>query len=326
MLELRTRESLVFPGTLSDLINRFMSSRRNVSPHTIEFYRRLLKNFRWYAKTHDWPEDPAQITKEDVNQFLDYVSSETYRWPGDSMRLSTKRAAPSTVHHYGRVVKTLFNWAEEEEYLKENPIRRLKLGPPKYREVAPYSDEEVRAMLEVCEDDALRYRYSGVRNRAMISLFVATGLRVEEMASIRISEIDSRLGQVRVMGKGAKSRVVPISRKAAKALRQYLELRPPGGDELWKSDDGQPMTVRGVKTMIQRVKVRAGVDSGGGAHRFRHYFATRYLEAGGDLNSLRLLLGHSTLEMVLRYSRYVDISRALARHEQFDPLEHLYRG
>jgi len=68
------------------------------------------------------------------------------------------------------------------------------------------------------------------------------------------------------------------------------------------------------------------VDSGGGAHRFRHYFATRYLEAGGDLNSLRLLLGHSTLNMVLKYSRYVDIRQALAQYEQFSPLERLYNG
>ena len=64
----------------------------------------------------------------------------------------------------------------------------------------------------------------------------------------------------------------------------------------------------------------------GGAHRFRHYLATRFLEAGGDMNSLRLLLGHSTLSMVLRYSRYVDIQTALSQHQQFSPLDSLYKG
>lgn len=78
--------------------------------------------------------------------------------------------------------------------------------------------------------------------------------------------------------------------------------------------------------MIARLKRRAGVTSGGGVHRFRHYFATRYLEAGGDINSLRLLLGRVTLNMVLKYSRYVDTQRALSQHEQFNPLHRLYMG
>ena len=225
------------------------------------------------------------------------------------------------------MLKTLFNWAEDEEYLDLNPTRHLKLAPPRYKEVEPYPDDEIRAMLGVCDDDAqFRYRYLGIRNKAIISLFVATGVRVDEMARMRLSSLDPRLNEVRVTGKGAKSRVVPISREARKALKHYLEIRPPGGDELWLTDDGQPMTLHGVKIMIQRLKRRAGVNSGGGAHRFRHYFATRYLEAGGDLNSLRLLLGHSTLDMVLKYSKYVDLRRALAQHDQFDPLERLYRG
>ncbi|GAI03249.1 unnamed protein product, partial [marine sediment metagenome] len=170
------------------------------------------------------------------------------------------------------------------------------------------------------------YRYLGIRNKAIVSLFVASGVRVDEMAKMRLTSLDPRLNEVRVMGKGAKARVVPISREARKALKHYLTLRSPGGDGLWLTDDGEPMSLQGVKVMIQRLKQRAGVNSGGGAHRFRHYFATRYLEAGGDLNSLRLLLGHSTLDMVLKYSRYVDVRKALAQHDQFDPLDRLYHG
>jgi site-specific recombinase XerD len=313
-------------ATLSELISAFLRSRSRLSPHTQSYYRMILSNFSWYARSQHWPNDLSSITRDHIGEFLDYVATESYRWPCQG-RCSYKPAAPATVHHYGRVVKTLFNWAEEEEYLEANPTRRIKLGRRRDKEVEPYSDDEVRAMLSVCDDDAhFRYRYLGIRNKAIISLFVATGLRVEELSLIHMSSLDPRLQQVRVMGKGAKSRVVPISREARKALKHYLELRPPGGDELWKTDDGQPMTLHGVKIMIQRLKVRAGVNSGGGAHRFRHYFATRYLEAGGDLNSLRLLLGHSTLDMVLKYSRYVDVRRALASHDQFDPLEHLYRG
>ena len=119
-------------------------------------------------------------------------------------------------------------------------------------------------------------------------------------------------------------RMVPIDGEARKALKRYLKLRPPGGDELWKTDDGQPMSKHFVKVMTVRLKRRAGVNSGGDPHRFRRYFATHFLENGGDLNTLRLLLGHSTLNMVLKYSKYVDLRKALANHEPFSPLDRLY--
>ncbi len=310
--------------TLRDLIIRF-TSRPNLSGKTRDFYSMVLRNFEWYARTKGWP-GPEAITRDHIRGFLDYVANEVYRWPA-AQRSSCKKAAPATLHHYGRVVKCLFNWAESEEYLENNPSLRIRLGSPRYKEVEPYSDDEVRAILGVCDEDArFRYIYLGVRNKAVISLFIATGLRLEELSRIKLSDIDSHLQELRVLGKGNKFRIVPIDGEARKALKHYLQMRPPGGDELWKTDDGQPLCVSSVKILIVRLKRRAGVTSGGGAHRFRHYFATRYLEAGGDINSLRLLLGHSTLDMVLKYSRFIDARRALEGHYQYNPLDRLYNG
>jgi integrase/recombinase XerD len=254
------------------------------------------------------------------------VATEKHRWPQGG-RGTYKAAAPATVYHYTKAVKTLMNWAEAEEYLLQNPVARLKIRPPHYKEVHPYSDDEVRAMLLVCEDDIkFGYRYLGIRNKAIISLFISTGLRLEELSNIGLSDFDPRLQQLEVLGKGQKVRVVPVNGEAKKALRRYLEFRPKGGEALWLSLEGQPMTFYGVRVMVNRLKRRAGVVSDGGAHRFRHYFATRYLEGGGDLNSLRLLLGHATLAMVLRYSKYASVSRALSQHPQFDPLDRLLKG
>ena len=323
--ELKTRTL-----TLSDLIARFLHSRRNHSPRTWESYQACLANFEWFARDQDWP-PLEEITRRHIRRFLDYVADEPRRWAGGGRRPTARRASPGTVHIYGKAVKVLFNWAEQEEYLEINPVARLKLAPPHHKEVLPYSDEEVMAML-----DGPRGQYMGaspqaitymdIRNKAIISLFVATGLRLEELSGIRLSDLDPRLQQIRVMGKGTKLRVVPVDGEARKALRRYLEARPRGGDELWKTHDGQPMRTRALKIMLSRLKKRAGVDSGGGAPRFRHYFATRYLDAGGDLNSLRLLLGHSTLAMVLQYSKHASIQRALDEHHEFNPLDRLYNG
>ncbi len=316
--------TIVRPKTsFRDLMTRFID-RPNLSERTRDYYANLLGNFERYARSKAFP-GPQEITREHVREFLDYVATEEHRWPWG--RPTSKKAAPATVHHYGKALKIFFNWAVDEEYLDHNPLERLKLGSPHYKEVEPYSDEEVYAILRLCEDDVrFRYAYLGIRNKAIISLFVATGIRLEELTGIRLPDLDPRLQQVQVMGKGRKRRSLPINGEAKKALRRYLQVMPASGDELWKTEEGEPMSRHAMKIMIARLKRRAGVTSGGGAHRFRHYFATRYLEAGGDLNSLRLLLGHTTLAMVLKYSRYIDIQKALAGHEQFSPLDRLYEG
>jgi len=306
--------------TLRTLIEDFLLSRHHLRPPTLRFYRTYLHNFEWYAQTNGWPPDAGDITRDHIRAFLSYVSTERNRWGyTDISRSSSRYASPATVYHYGQVVKCLFNWAEDEEYLDHSPTLRMKLGSPNYKEVEPYTDKDVYAMFQLCEDDArFHCRYIGSRNKAIISLFVATGLR--------LSELDPGLKQVRVMGKGAKMRVVPIGGEARKALKHYLEIRPRGGDELWKNDDGLELTVRGIQMVVKRLKERAKVEGGGGPHRFRHYFATRYLENGGDLNTLRLLLEHATLDMVLKYSHHIDIQKALAGHQQFNPLDRLLKG
>ncbi len=321
--------------TLTELISRFLQSCRHVSPRsgrrlsprTLEYYQMCLDGLLYFADRNDWPE-PQEITRDHLRDFMDYLDSEPQRWAGDGRRCTFKKASPATVHHYLKVAKTFFNWALDEAYLEQSPALRLKLPSPNYRDVEPYTDDEVNAMLAGCEHDIQHgYRYLGVRNKAIISVFIDTGLRLTELADMKLSEIDPQLQQVRVLGKGAKFRVVPLNGQAKKALKLYLtQYRQPGGDEVWQTDDGQPLSPYSIKTMIDRLKKRAGVRSGGGAHRFRHYFATRCLENGMDMNSLRLLLGHATLYMVLRYTRFVNVRRALDEHREFSPLDRLRRG
>ncbi|KKM15885.1 hypothetical protein LCGC14_1691580, partial [marine sediment metagenome] len=310
-----TREPTITAGaaapalTLSDLVTRFCA-RRSLAAKSRVYYGSILWNLVWYAGAREWPA-PELLTREHIREFLTYVATEDVRWPEG--RTAYKAAARATVHHYGKVVKSLFNWVEEEEYLATNPAEKVKIGRPHYREVEPYSDDEVRAFLAVCEEDIrVGFRSLGLRNRAIISLFVATGLRLEELAGISLQRLDPRLQQLGVTGKGQKDRIVPVNGEARKALRAYLAVRPSGGDELWRTDDGGPLSPSSVQTMVERLKKRAGIDGGGNAHRFRHYFATRYLEAGGDINSLRLLLGHATLDMVLKYAKFANVQRALA--------------
>ena len=314
--------------TLDELIDAFLGATSHLSPHTQRYYRTYLKNFRWYAHQSGWPEAAGEITRDHIRQFLNYVSNHTHRWGGDDpTRASSRPAAPGTAFHYGVVIKRLFRWAtDEEEYLPENGIWRLKLPPAHFRLVEPYTDNEVMAMLEACEEEyRFRSHFLGSRNGAIIAIFADTGLRLSELAGIRLADLHSSLKQLRVTGKGLKMRVVPLQNQSMKALNRYLMYRPEAdSDWLWLSDEGDRLTADSIITMVERLKRRAGVRSGGKVHRFRHYFATRYLEAGGNPNSLRLLLGHESFDMVLHYTRLVNAQRAVDEH--VSPLSRLYHG
>ena len=306
-------------------------SGRRLSPRTLEYYQMCLGGLRYFAAQENWPE-PAELIRDHLRDFMYYLDTEPHRWDGDGRRASYKKASTATVYHYLKVARTLFTWALDEDYLPETPelasLLRFKLASPNYKDVEPYIDDEVNAILDICEHDSRRgNRYLGIRNMAIICIFVDTGLRLTELAEMKLSELDPQLQQVRVLGKGNKWRTVPINGEAKRALKFYLtQFRMPGGDAVWLTDDGTPMSFHSIRIMIDRLKVRAGVRSGGSAHRFRHYFATRYLENGGDMNILRLLLGHATLYMVLRYTKSVDARRALAESPSYSPLDRLARG
>jgi site-specific recombinase XerD len=328
--------------TLEDLVDRFLDacrrqrSRRTgrpFSPRTLEYYQTCLSGLCYYAENAGWPAAAEEVTREHLRQYLYYLDQERYRWTGDGRRGTSKQASAATVHHYLKVAKTFFRWAVDEEYLPESPasasLLRMRLPSPQYQDVEPYTDEEVGAMLGECEREYSRgNRYLGARNKAMVSVFIDTGLRLSELSDMALADLDPKLGQVRVLGKGSKMRVVPLNGEARKALRLYLnQYRPDSpADAVWLTEDGAPLSSYSVGSMVERLKQRAGVTSGGGAHRFRHYFATRYLEAGGDMNNLRLLLGHATLYMVLRYTKFVQAQRAIESHGEFSPLDRLSRG
>ena len=199
--------------TLDELVARFMASCRHVSPRsgrrlsprTITYYQTCLNGLLYFAAQEGWPE-PAALTRDHLRDFMDYLDNEAHRWDGDGRRCTFKKASPATVHHYLKVAATFFRWCEDEEYLRESPARRLRLPNPQYRDIEPYTDDEVNAMLATCEGDIQRgHRYLGVRNKAIISVFVDTGLRLSELAGMKLSELDPQLQQVRVLGKGSKS-------------------------------------------------------------------------------------------------------------------------
>jgi len=178
-------------------------------------------------------------------------------------------------------------------------------------------------LIEVCDYDYKNNaQLLGSRNKAIILMFIDTGLRASELANIKLDDIDSERGWIKVKGKGAKERVVRIGGTAQKALWRYLVFREKNKyQELWITEEGRPMKVGGIQLMIQRLKERAGVMAKGNCHKFRHTFALNFLRRDRNPFNLQYLLGHSDLRMVKHYVSTLGMEDALKAHENASPAD-----
>ena len=237
------------------------------SPRTIEYYESNLRRFLWYADQGKWPEDVRLISEWNIREFLAYVSGEGDRWGinGNGSESSRRKATYCTVHHYYCVLKAFFNWCLREEFISETPLAKIKLKNPKLNVVQPYADQDILKMVEVCDRDYKNgAQLLGGRNKAIILMLLDTGLRVGELVNIRIDEIDTEKGWIKVKGKGAKERVVRIGATVQKVVWRYLVLRETKScPQLWITEEGRPMKSGGIQIMLKNLKRRAGVTTKG---------------------------------------------------------------
>jgi integrase/recombinase XerC len=322
----------VFPqsslgSSLISLTKGFVLTQRTdyKSPRTIEYYDGSLRRFLWYLKTHELPDDARIINEWHIREFFAYVQTGTNRWglQGNGSETSRHVATYCTVHHYYCVLKAFFNWCVREDYLKESPLNKIKLANPKLNVIQPYTMQEIEKLLAVCElDFRNNAKFIGSRNKAIILMLFDSGLRVSELAGIKIEDIDTERGWIKVKGKGAKERVVRIGSTTQKALWRYMVYRHKNNYTLlWFSEEGNPLKVGGIQQMIKRLKTRAGVTSGGNCHKFRHTFALSFLRKDRNPFNLQYLLGHSDLRMTRHYVSTLGAEDALKAHETASPAD-----
>jgi site-specific recombinase XerD len=313
--------------SLKSLVKGFVLTKRTEgkSPRTVEYYQDNLRRFLWYAERQRWSDDIRFLTEWQIREFLGYVGTETHRWglEGNGSETSQCKACHSTVRHYFVVLSCFFNWLIQEGFVKENPVVKIKVAKPKPKVITPYSSDEIKRMLAVCDYDyEHNAKFLGSRNRAMILILVDTGVRLSELVGMKLNNIDNEKGYVKVLGKGAKERVVRIGKTAQKALWRYLVYRTHEGTQgLWLSEEGKPLHNGGVQSLVERLRERAGVNGDGNVHRFRHTFALDFLRTDKNVFNLQYLLGHSDLDMVRRYTATLGMEDALRAHEKASPAD-----
>jgi len=310
--------------TIDDLMARYAISNQadGKSPKTIGWYGDILSQFLRYLKANGYQCTLSTFNIDIIRGYILFLQRRP-RFQGHPF-ISQKGdlLSPKTVQCHVRVLKAFSTWLYEEEYTNLNRLRNLKLPKATTKIMEPLKPEEIKKVVSIIN----RKSYSGERNYAVLVTLLDSGLRASELAGITLSNLNLRDGYIRITGKGDKERIVPIGKFVRMELMHYIEkVRPHvcGGDcsNLFLTQGGRPMTLNIVKMVFSKL-ARSSEVIRLHAHLCRHTFAVNYLLNGGDIFSLREILGHSTLEMVNHYLHFTS-SQITEQHHKFSPMDRI---
>jgi len=276
------------------------------SPATIMIYHRVISYFIDYSLRCGLPQKAGTISANDIRLFL--------------LDLQQKKLAPATVNAYYRAMNTFFNWLVNEGYIEKSPMLNIK--PPKVPRmvVTPLNKEQITELLRWCGSVS----FIDLRNRAIILLFLETGLRLAELARIQLNDIDFDNETIKVMGKGSKERLVRIGKTTQRALLKYILARSDEYPCLWLTEERKPMASSGIQTMVKRLFRYSGINGvKRGPHTLRHTAAINYLRNGGDQFTLQIMLGHASLDMTRKYVSTLGTEDMIRVHRKASPVDNL---
>jgi len=258
--------------------------------------------------------DTKKPTKDDIRAFLHSVQTTPNKKNGEAISIHTQ-------HIYFRSLKTFFTWMVTEKAIKVNPMSEMKAPRLPKLVITPLNNDDLHNLMVATSGD----RFVDVRNRALVSIFLDTCVRLEEMSRIKLNDIDMTRDIITIYGKGNKQRYLKIGKNAKKAVLSYLMRRDEiQSDSLWLSEERKPFTARGIQVQIRRLlgQIKAH-SSKQGAHILRHTGAILFLRNGGDIFTLQMMLGHSTLEMTRRYLSSLGVDDLIRVHLKASPMDNI---
>ncbi len=290
------------------LIDQFVDSiwsEKGLSRLTLDAYRTDLKLFAQWLAQRD-----LSLSGSSQPDILEYLA---YKVEQKSTSRSNARLLSSLKQFYRYLIKT--------GQRQDNPTELI--SAPKINRLLPdsLSESEMENLLQAPDIES---EY-GLRDRCMLELMYSSGLRVSELVSLELGQINQNLGLVRLTGKGNKERVIPVGEEALYWLKQYMQQGRPQliktrvtTNALFLSSRGQGITRQAFWQHIKRYLIKAGIKSSYSPHSLRHAFATHLLNHGADLRTVQMLLGHSDLSTTQIYT-HIAQARLQALHERHHP-------
>ncbi|MFC1982927.1 tyrosine-type recombinase/integrase [Chloroflexota bacterium] len=241
-----TSGNLIVTTNLKSLAQGYLLNCRceGKASTTIAYYEGILRRFLLFYYFHEFPDNPQKMTPFHIRQFLWYVASEPVRWNASSSS-ALKPASPSTVNHYYRALNTFFSWLQSEGFITDNPVAHIKTPKVEQKVIQALASRDVQTLLNLLSSRT----FLDSRNRAIVMILLDTGMRVSELASLRLSDLDMNTGSILIRrGKGGKQRVVRIGATVQKTVWRYLTLyHRSNSDRLFLTKSHQPLEVTGIK-------------------------------------------------------------------------------
>ncbi len=283
---------------------RYIRLEKNLSPNTVECYMRDLAEFAHFVlRMYDVP--PQRGEPQMIERYRSWHNDKGRRRTSQARRLSG--------------IKSFYNYLLLGDRIDTLPTEFVE--SPKFGRTLPdvLTVEEIDRIISVIDISTAK----GIRDSAMLEVLYSCGLRVSELTSLRLGDLFFGEGYIRIVGKGDKERIVPVSSAARDKVQLYMERRKPrrdSEDTLFLNNRGQALTRIMVFTIIRKAALMAGIDKRISPHTFRHSYATHLLEGGASIRQVQELLGH---ENIMTTEIYTHVDRARLREtieDKFDDL------
>ena len=287
---------LIIMEHLIEAFLRHLELEKRLSRHTVRAYASDLQQWTEFLKSEGMEETPESVNSKVIRAYLSAMARS-----GLSRRTIARRMAAIRAFH---------------KYLRrdrpELPDPTAAVSTPKLpkRLPRPVPQEQIQALLAAPDRSPL-----GLRDRAILEVLYAAGMRASELVSLNIDSVDMARGEARVVGKGGKERLVLLGVPALEAVAEYVRLgrpalRPRDQEALFLNRFGTRLSDRSLRRMLDKYIVKTGIALGVGPHALRHSFATHLLEGGADLRTVQELLGHASIRTT---EVYTQVSRAHLR-------------
>jgi integrase/recombinase XerD len=289
---------------------QFLSLEKNASPNTVASYRLDITRYLRFLESQNIRNIDG-VSGANTAQFL--------------VTLHEQGLSPRSVNRCFSAIKGFHKFLVGDGISRSNPTDVIT--PPKLGRALPgvLTQEEVEAILSQPKEGARDLRARWIRDKAILEVLYATGMRVTELITLRQADVMAESGIVRIFGKGSKERLVPIGQSALRWIARYqaecrvlLMRRGKSQDALFLNVRGTPMTRMAVWKIVQMYAGRAGIGKDVHPHTFRHSFATHLLEGGADLRAVQEMLGHSDISTTQVYT-HIDREYLKEVHRTFHP-------
>jgi len=290
----------------------YLIAEKDASPHTLSSYRNDIEQFSHFLRESGHGSFEGQVRLEKIDRLaLRSFMSHLYEQSHSGATMRRKLSALSS----------FFKFLCREGYLKTNVAKSIP-APRKVNRLPAYlSVDEMFRLLDMPEADS----FLGARDQAILELFYSTGVRISELVALKLNDLHLNRQTLKVLGKGKKERLLPMGGKTVAVIKNYIDFRSiktqktrPAPERVFLNYRGQPISVRGVRKIVEKYVLRDRFTGRISPHSIRHSFATHMLDAGADLRAIQEMLGHASLSTTQKYT-HLTIDRLMETYDQAHP-------